>query len=511
MAHSAIFFSLPGTLFQYGGGNLVRLTVIAIVAPAMATMIGMLRRKSDLALHQLEAARKDLLRFTSELEKRVEERTSELAKMARYDSLTGVANRTALGEKLEQALARLRRLQEPFTIFFLDIDGFKHINDTLGHAAGDMLLKELALRLTASLRATDFVARLGGDEFAIIQNGETEQRQGAVALALDILQIACQPLQIAGRNMTIGISIGIAVAPEDGIDAGVLLQRADLALYRVKAEGRNNFCFFEVGMSTASDQRLQMVSDMREAVIRGEFEVYYQPVFDARTCRACGVEALVRWHHPVQGLVPPDRFIPLAEETGLMEPLGQWVLEQACRDAAAWPDHVKIAVNLSTVQLTGTLLDVVLGALRESGLAPERLELEITESVLMKDVKRNGDIFRQLKDIGVSIVLDDFGMGYCSLSYLTMLPFDKIKIDKSFTQGLANNVGCMASVASVLTLARHLDMVVTAEGVETKQQFELLRAAGAHQVQGHFFARPGPVSELNFATLDSMGQAVAAA
>jgi diguanylate cyclase (GGDEF)-like protein len=200
MAHSAIFFSLPGSLFQYGGGNLVRLMVIVTVAPAMATMIGMLRRKSDLALRQLEAARKDLLRFTSELEKRVEERTSELAKMARYDSLTGVANRTALGEKLEQALARLRRLQEPFTIFFLDIDGFKHINDTLGHAAGDTLLKELALRLTASLRATDFVARLGGDEFAIIQSGETEQRQGAVALALDILQVASQPLQIAGAT-----------------------------------------------------------------------------------------------------------------------------------------------------------------------------------------------------------------------------------------------------------------------------------------------------------------------
>jgi diguanylate cyclase (GGDEF)-like protein len=511
MVHSAIFFSLPGSLFQYGGGNLMRLTVIAIVAPAMATMIGMLRRRSDLSLHQLEAARKDLLRFTSELEKRVEERTSELAKMARYDSLTGVANRTALGEKLEQALARLRRLQEPFTIFFLDIDGFKHINDTLGHAAGDMLLKELALRLTTSLRATDFVARLGGDEFAIIQSGETEQRQGAVALALDILQIASQPLQVAGRDMTIGISIGIAVAPEDGIDAGVLLQRADLALYRVKAEGRNNFCFFEVEMSTASDQRLQMVSDMREALIRGEFEVYYQPVFDAKTCRACGVEALVRWRHPVQGMMPPDRFIPLAEETGLMEPLGQWVLEQACRDAVAWPDHVKIAVNLSTVQLTGTLLEVVLGALRKSGLRPDRLELEITESVLMKDVKRNGDIFRQLKDIGVAIVLDDFGMGYSSLSYLTMLPFDKIKIDKSFTQGLTNNVGCMASVASVLTLARHLDMVVTAEGVETKEQFELLRAAGAHQIQGYFFARPGPVSELNFAALDSKGQAAAAA
>src|SRR5665213_1148508 len=258
MAHSAIFFSLPGAPFQYGGGNLVRLMVIVIVAPAMATMIGMLRRKSDLSLRQLEAARKDLLRFTSELEKRVEERTSELATMARHDSLTGVANRSALGEKLELALARLRWQQEPFTVFFLDIDGFKHINDTLGHAAGDMLLKELALRLTASLRTTDFVARLGGDEFAIIQSGKTEQRQAAAALALEILQVAGQPLLIAGRDITIGISIGIAVAPEDGVDAGVLLQRADLALYRVKAEGRNNFCFFEVEMSTASDQRLQM-------------------------------------------------------------------------------------------------------------------------------------------------------------------------------------------------------------------------------------------------------------
>jgi diguanylate cyclase (GGDEF)-like protein len=512
MAHSAVFFSLPGSLFQYGGGNLVRLLVIVIVAPSMATMIGMLRRKTDLSLRQLEAARKDLLQFTSELEKRVEERTSELAKMARHDSLTGVANRTALGEKLEEALARLRRLQQPFTIFFLDIDGFKHINDTLGHAAGDLLLKELAQRLTASLRATDFVARLGGDEFAIIQSGETDQREGAIALARKVLKIASQPLQLAGRDITIGISIGIAVAPEDGTDAGVLLQRADLALYRVKAEGRNNFCFFDVEMSKASDERLQMLSDMRAALIRGEFEVHYQPVFDARTCRACAVEALVRWRHPVQGLIAPDRFIPLAEETGLMEPLGQWVLEQACRDATAWPSHVKIAVNLSTVQLrSSALFDVILDALLESGLRPERLELEITESVLMKNVERNGAIFRQLKDIGVSIALDDFGIGYSSLSYLTMLPFDKIKIDRSFTQGLANNVGCMASVASVLTLARHLDMVVTAEGVETKQQFELLRAAGVHQVQGYFFARAGPASELNFAALDSRGQDVVAA
>jgi diguanylate cyclase (GGDEF)-like protein len=512
MGYSAIFFSLPGGLFQYGEGDLVRLSVIEVVAPSMATMIGMLRRKTDLSLRQIEAARKDLLRFTSELEKRVEERTSELAKMARHDSLTGVANRSALAEKLEEALARMRELQEPFTVFFLDIDGFKHINDTLGHAAGDMLLKEIALRLTASLRETDFVARLGGDEFAIIQSGEADQRQGAIDLALKLLKVAGEPMQLAGRDITIGTSIGIAVAPGDGTNAGVLLQRADLALYRVKAEGRNDFCFFDLEMSRASDERLQMLSDMRKALIRGEFEVFYQPVFDAKTCRACAVEALVRWRHPVQGLISPDRFIPLAEETGLMEPLGRWVLEQACRDATAWPDHVKVAINLSTVQLrTCALFEVIQHALRESGLRPGRLELEITESVLMKNVKGNDTIFRQLKNIGVSIALDDFGMGYSSLSYLTMLPFDKIKIDRSFTQGLGNNVGCMASVASVVTLARHLDMVVTAEGVETKQQFQLLRAAGVHQVQGYFFGRPGPVSELNFVALDSRGQAVAAA
>jgi diguanylate cyclase (GGDEF)-like protein/PAS domain S-box-containing protein len=437
---------------------------------------------------------------------------AQISYIARHDPLTGIANRAVLHEKLEEALARLRRRQEAFTVLLLDLDGFKYINDTLGHAAGDDMLKELAQRLTAALRETDILARLGGDEFAIIQSGETNQREAAIGLAVKVLEIVAQPFDLDGHNVTVGTSIGIALAPEDGTAAGELLQKADLALYRVKSEGRNNYCFFDAEMSKGAAARLELLTDLRGALSRNEFELFYQPVFDAKTQRPCGAEALVRWRHPVRGLISPDRFIPLAEESGLMEPLGEWILERACTDAAAWPDHIKVAVNLSAVQFrSGTLFDVILCALVESGLPPERLELEITESVLMQNAEGYGVIIQQLKNIGISIALDDFGTGYSSLSYLTTFPFDKIKIDKSFTQGLTNNAGCAASVASVLTLARGLDMIVTAEGVETKQQFELLRAAGVHQIQGYLFARPGPLAELNFAALEQRGRIVEAA
>lgn len=431
---------------------------------------------------------------------------------ARHDSLTGIANRTLLQETMDEASARLRRDGEVFTIFLLDLDGFKYVNDTLGHATGDQLLAELAHRLKSSLRDNEIIARLGGDEFAIVQCGEVNQREGAVALAVRLLEIVSRPFDLEGHNITIGTSIGIALAPENGGDTGELLKKADLALYRVKSEGRNNFSFFDEELSRDASSRLQLISDMRLALSRKEFELHYQPVFDAKTSRPCGVEALVRWRHPVMGLMSPDRFIWLAEETGLMEPLGQWILEQACLDAVSWPDNIKIAVNLSVAQFrSGTLFDVILCALVESGLSPDRLELEITESLLLQNKEGHSVIIQQLKNIGVTIVLDDFGTGYASLSYLTMFPFDKIKIDKSFTQGLSSRVDCAAVVASVLSLARGLDIAVTAEGVETKEQFELLRAAGVDQVQGYLFGRPSPVGDLNFTALERVGQSGVAA
>ena len=441
--------------------------------------------------------------------KRTEER---IALLARHDTVTGIANRTVLREKLEEAAARSRSDRERFTVLILDLDEFKYVNDTLGHGAGDQLLKELALRLQSSLDETGTVARLGGDEFAIIQAGETNQRERAIALAIKLLDIVARPFDIDGHNVIVRTSIGIALAPENGTEPGELLKRADLALYRAKSDGRNGFSFFDEEMSKDATARHRLLNDLRAALSRNEFELHYQPLVDAKTVRPCGAEALVRWRHPVDGLIFPDRFIWLAEESGLIEPLGEWILERACADAASWPENIKVAVNLSAAQFrSGRLFDVILCALVESGLPPERLELEITESLLLQKKESYGVMIRQLKNIGISIVLDDFGTGYSSLSYLTRFPFDKIKIDKSFTQGLSNRADCAAVVASVLTLARGLDMAVTAEGVETKQQFELLRAAGVKQVQGYLFGRPCPVAQLDFSALEREARAVEAA
>ena len=437
---------------------------------------------------------------------------AQISYAATHDALTGLANRAALLERMNEALARMQQQGGALAVHILDLDGFKHVNDTLGHAAGDILLKDLAGRLQSSLRDTDIVARLGGDEFAIIQTEADDQREAAIELAVKTLELVAKPVQLEGQEVSVGTSIGIALAPANGADAAELLKKADLALYRVKAEGRNSFSFFDEDLSARAITRLQLVNDMRAALSRNEFDLHYQPLFDTRTSRPCGMEALVRWRHPVAGLLYPDSFIGIAEETGLMEPLGQWILQRACADAASWPENIKVAVNLSAGQFrTGTLFDVILCALVESGLPPERLELEITESLLLQDKESNVLVIQQLKNIGITIVLDDFGTGYASLSYLLSFPFDKIKIDKSFTQGLLTRTDCMAVVASILTLARGLEIAVTAEGVETNPQFELLRAQGVDYVQGYLCGRPRPLAELDFSALELIVQADEAA
>lgn len=432
--------------------------------------------------------------------------------MARHDELTGLGNRAMLLERSEALLMGVEDIGDTFALLLLDLDGFKNVNDTLGHGAGDKLLMELSERMKSALCGDEYLARLGGDEFSIIQGNRTNQREDATNLAVKLLNIVSAPFELDGHSVIVGTSIGIVIAPHDGVTIEELLKKADLALYRVKSQGRNNFRFFDNEMSKRVTERELLLADMRAALTRNEFELHYQLVFDAKTGRPCGAEALVRWHHPVKGLMPPDLFIPIAEEADLMEPLGAWVLERACKDAALWPEAMTVAVNLSATQLAGgRLLDILLCALTESGLSPERLELEITESVFMKDDERNRSVIQQLKNIGVSIALDDFGTGYSSLRCLMTFPFDKIKIDKSFTEGLVERADCAAIVASVLTLARGLDISVTAEGVETKDQLELLRVAGVPFVQGYLFARPCPLHELKFADFESDGQAGVAA
>jgi diguanylate cyclase (GGDEF)-like protein len=424
---------------------------------------------------------------------------AKVAFMAHHDLLTGLANRSLFMEKIEEAGARLRRRGESFTVFMLDLDRFKDVNDSLGHPAGDALLKEMGQRLRGSLRETDVLARLGGDEFAILQSGEPDQREAAIMLAVRIIELVAEPFELDGGRVSVGTSIGIALAPQDGVDPDELLKKADLALYRTKAAGRNGFNFFNPEMTAEVDARHRLENELRDALARQQFEIHYQLVVDMTTREPRGAEALIRWRHPTKGLIAPDRFIPLAEDTGLIVPLGAWILQKACADAAAWPAHIKLSVNLSPVQFRkGDVFDLILCALVDTGLPPERLEIEITESVLLESESNYRVVLQQLKNIGITIVLDDFGTGYSSLGYLTTFPVDKIKIDKSFTHGLLQRADCAAVVASVLTLARGLDIATTAEGVETEEQCEMLQAAGVNLAQGWLFGRPCPVAELGF-------------
>lgn len=434
---------------------------------------------------------------------------SRVRRLAHNDLLTAIPNRSSFIDKLEEARRRLETDGQPFSVLMLDLDRFKDVNDSLGHAMGDVLLKETAQRLLASLRSTDIVARLGGDEFAIIQGpgraaagssgGAEEMREQAIMLANRIIELVGEPYDIDGCKVVVGVSIGIALAPHDGVAPDELMKKADLALYRVKTEGRNGYALFDAGLARAADERHRLEVDLRQGLERKEFELHYQPVAEIASRRVCAMEALVRWRHPTLGLVTPDRFISLAEDTGLINALGEWILQAACADAASWPGDAKLAVNVSPVQLRRAgLLDVILGALVDSGLPPERLELEITERVLLDNAGDHLATLRQLQNLGVSIALDDFGTGYSSLSYLKQFRFDKIKIDRSFTSDILERPECAAIVCAIVGMGRALDIVTVAEGVETEEQIVALRAAGIDQVQGWFIGRPQPAHELRF-------------
>jgi diguanylate cyclase (GGDEF)-like protein/PAS domain S-box-containing protein len=424
---------------------------------------------------------------------------AEIVHLARHDVLTGLANRAEFNEKLEEASKRLKRGGAAITVMMLDLDRFKSVNDMYGHPAGDELLVEVGRRLKSTLRETDLLARLGGDEFAILQEGGPAQHEGAIALALRILTAISEPFDLGGFEVNIGTSVGIAMAPEHGTEPEELLKSADLALYTAKTQGRSDYRIYQPGMLEDATSQQLAESELRDAIAEERFELHYQPVVDVATRQICGVEALVRWRHPDKGLVGPDQFIPLAESTGLIAPIGEWILQRACADATKWPAHIRLAINISAVQFKkGNLFEIILCALVESGLEPERLELEITETSLLENQEAHLATIRQLKNLGITLALDDFGTGYSSVTYLTNFPFDKIKIDRTFTHGVLERRDYAAVVSSVLTLAKGLDKVTTVEGIETEQQFEYMRQAGVDLAQGYLFSPAVPASELDF-------------
>jgi diguanylate cyclase (GGDEF)-like protein len=421
---------------------------------------------------------------------------SQIAYMAHHDALTDLANRVLFREQMEQALAGAQRQGKAVAILCLDLDRFKDVNDSLGHETGDALLRMVAERLRACVRSDDIVARLGGDEFAVLQVGVEDPHECA-SLATRIVDAIGNPYELEGQEIVIGTSVGIALATDEGVSPDQLLKHADLALYRAKADGRSTFRFFEPEMDAQLQARRAMEGDLRKALANREFELYYQPQINIRANEISGFEALLRWRHPERGIISPVEFIPIAEDIGLIATLGEWVIEQACREASSWPNGIKVAVNLSPVQFRFRgLVQSVGRALLQSGLASNRLELEITESVLLQDNDMTIATLHQLRRLGVRIAMDDFGTGYSSLSYLRSFPFDKIKIDQSFVRELSSRADCLAIVQSIASLGANLGMSTVAEGVETEDQFQQIRAAGCTEVQGYYFGRPKPTHEL---------------
>jgi diguanylate cyclase (GGDEF)-like protein len=407
-----------------------------------------------------------------------------------------MANRLLFWESIGQAVRALSSRAQSFAILYLDLDRFKEVNDTLGHPIGDALLRQVAERLRKTVSPRDLVARLGGDEFALLHYCLDTPEDSAQDLAERIIASIARPYYIDGNEIVVSTSVGIAIAPTDGNETDQLMKNADLALYSAKAEGAGTYRFFSLQMERSMQNRRLLEMDLRRGIKLGQFELYYQPLVRLDTGRVVSGEALMRWRHPEQGMISPAQFIPLAEETGAIEVLGEWALQQACRDALNWPDHVRVSVNLSPVQFRKAgLVDIVKAVLATSELDARRLELEITESVLLQNNAVNLEALHQLRALGLSIALDDFGTGYSSLSYLQRFPFDKLKIDQSFVRDLENRPDSLSIVQSIATLGRNLRMLTTAEGVETQAQLDIITSAGCSEAQGYYFGAPMPETD----------------
>jgi diguanylate cyclase (GGDEF)-like protein/PAS domain S-box-containing protein len=463
---------------------------VAVEMSNNGARVGVAKR---LPIFDKDGAPKYLLSVIDDVTER-KQAEQKIAHMAHHDMLTGLANRVLFCDELDRALVRVRR-GERIAILYLDLDHFKRVNDTFGHLVGDELLRQAADRLRECVRDSDLIARLGGDEFAILQ-GALEEPCDAAALAARIHRALSAPFQLEEHQVMAGVSVGISIAPDDAADQQVLLKFADLALYGAKESGRGTYHFYEPELDARMKTRHQLEVDLRTALVQGQFELHYQPIVNLRTNEVICCEALLRWHRPERGMVSPAEFVPVAEDCGMITALGEWVLRQACADAATWPEDVQVSVNVSPAQVkAGNLVQLVVNALAASGVSPNRLVVEITESMLMHNTDAAMATLHRLRDLGVAIAMDDFGTGYSSLSYLRSFPFDKIKIDRSFIESISERDDCVAIVQAVTTMAERLNMTTVAEGIETVEQRQKLRELGCTEMQGFLFSRPKPVRE----------------